>query len=1353
MIKEQKFGFKGMSKDIAKDKQSDKYFNAKNIRILATDQQSSFSVSNEHGNDLIFTIPVPVLNITETRIEYTVGDSLKTLPYNVTSSVFPRNQLEENYYGEAGPVQTSGTQIIIGTQDMRDSAIIVSTDDNGFDCFWELKNINSGDFELELKYMSNLELSKNNLIQILYNYENSIIEKIYFADGKNQLRFMNLRQSVDNGDSINLVDVNSAVIDSVSTIEMSSPEIQGVIDGGSHTSGMTQYAYSLYVLNGSQTTISPTSELVPIDKGDGLGGGEVNDNLGRSVLVNIPTVDNKFTHIKIYAIKYTSLNQVPELSLIADKEIDNFSNLQYFDDGSTIESISLAAFLFLGSSPIVPKHIASKDNRLFPINIKEVNFDINLDTRTYGHSQSGEAKVWENISVTTAGSLVGVETTLNTNTYSLPVKHDAINRNYDTYQFQKNGTTIGTEGKYVKVEIERSTLPYQESKNYRFLKDREIYRFSIAFYNNRGQVSVPKWLCDIKMPSGNLEDKYNKLKVTLKPEFYVWLNTASNFPTPGDKPVGYRIFRANRDLSDRTIVTQGMINPMIANKRWDKKETSLSARRDAANDISTSKMPSVTRMFETLSPFVGCKDYHELSWSSMTDSSFSQLGRGTDREVLKASSSKDWRAQSFQFNKLMQMFSPEAMFRDVQTNSSLKLRVVGLAEQNVSRNWTKETNKSNDSTNLDIKFNNGITTATPGWSAETYAGSANEAHDKSYFGPTNNDGRSMVSQMYRDFSGTFHPTVNNVSVDVYGSPESTEIGADFKTYNGDSSMRYSNHLLTFLQDDFNKSDDVNNDAEIQIIGASSNGPKCITFAEGSDDPTSDINLRKSIDEIYNLTGISERKGILVAEFVKHENEVYLGNIYGGNTYESKSINSYIGIGKYTKIDIDSVLIKSPGDTYVQFFNFTKLSKTDNENTSEQFSQVTEIVNYKVESSIDLKNRNDISIDDWDNRFQPKYEEFQQYNTVYSQQPTLVQETDPGFKFKKIQEYDTRIMSSKAKIPGENIDNWTDFLENEVQDLDGKHGPINAVINSNDEIYTFQDNGVAHISINPRVQTSGSDGVAVQLGTGGILHDYQYITTKSGCINKWGVVATQNGFYYIDLLNKAIVSYQGGIKGISDTEGFHQFFVNTLSYADLSKDNAVLNTGVSVGYNSVNNDVYFTFLQETNKMTICFNEGTGSFTSFYDYSPAWYINKGSKMITTNPNTTQVWEHFKGTRNSFYGVQYPSSITFNASPPGDRDCVFNNASYKMEMTSPLDEDLVNKTLTQVRLWNDYQDSGEVDLVLRKNIIRKFRHWKMSFPRNKGTRDRIRNPWTYVQFKLNNPDGNKMILHDMSIHYTEY
>tara|TARA_R110000772_G_scaffold62137_2_gene139643 strand:+ start:4975 stop:9045 length:4071 start_codon:yes stop_codon:yes gene_type:complete len=1356
MIKQQLLGYKGMSKDLAKNKQSDKYFDAKNIRILATDQQSSFSVTNEHGNSQIFTIPIPVFNITDTQIDYTVGSTTKSLEYATNTAVIPRCDLESNYYGSVGPVKVSGTQTIIGVKALRDSAIIVSTDNAGFDCFWELVNVNSGQFDLNLLYMNDLSLSTSNLVQIEYNYENSIIQKIYFVDGKNQIRSMNIRQSVSNGDSKNLIDVPSTSIDTVSTFDLSQPTINSVVSGGNHTAGMVQYAYGLYILNGSQTTISPLSELVSLDKGVGLGGGDVNENVGRAVIVNVPDIDTAFTHIRIYAIKYTSFNEEPEVSLIADKEIDNFSEFTYYDDGSQVESVGLAAFVFLGSDPIIPKHIATKDNRLFPINIKEGSFEFNLDTRCYGHSSGGTAVIWENVYLNTSNILAGNQLTVDGTFSNVPEKHDAINKDYNTYKYQANGTTLGAEGLYFKVEIDQTTLTDSQAADKQFLKDREIYRIGVELYNRRGQKSDPSWMCDLQMPEGNLSGNYNKLKVTLKPEFYVWLNDSSNFPTPDSKPIGYKVLRADRTATDKTILTQGLVNPMIANYQHRDKIVALAERKDAVNTNKSDKMPCPVRKFQTHWPFIKARDYAETSWSGDNDSTFGQLGRGNKSEGIKSPSSKDWRAQNFQHSRLMQMFSPEILFDPISIDSSYELYTVGLMTESYSANWSTETNPTSGVHDVEAKFLNGISPGTTGVTITAINSNPNYLMDNSFFGPTNSDNGIATHQVYREFKGTFYKATASDSTrrnELYGTPELTERGADFTTYNNDANVRYCNHYKSMLIDDWNRSDAVNKNCEVQILGLTSEGAKCVTFMQGPDDNSYPLANRKPIETIHSEAVTGQTNGVLLCEFVKDANAKYIGSIYGGMTYEAKSISSYIGIGTYNPILTNGVLISSPGDTFVNTFTFTKTAKTDLEETSQQYNRWCEIVSIKVETTVDLKNRNDLSLSEWDNKYQPKYEDYQQYNRVYSQQPTLVQNSETGFKSKKIQEFDTRIMASKEKIPGESVDSWTDFLQNEIMDLDGQYGPINAVTNAGDEIYCLQDSGVAHISINPRVQTTGADGVAIELGTGGILHDYQYVTTKSGCLNKWGVVATQNGFYYIDILNKGIIQFNGQIKGLSDQEGFHAEFNNAMIYNDLVLDNAVASYGVSTGYNSVNNDVYFSMKMSSGSFTIAYNEATGSFVSYYDYIPAWYINKGARMISTNPNNNQVWEHFKGKKNHFYGVHHPSTIQFNVSPQGGRDVVFNNASYKMEMTNSVGTDLPTVGLTRVRVYNDYQDSGTVTLTLRDNMFKKFRHWKVNLPRQAGSRDRMRNPWSFIEFTFDNTSGNNMVLHDMTIHYTEY
>jgi hypothetical protein len=93
MIKQHVSTPRGMSKDLSSDKQSDKYFDAKNIRILSTDQKSTFAVTNEAGNQHVFTIPTPTLDTLNTSINYTVNgldkysDVEKGVPIHVAGTL------------------------------------------------------------------------------------------------------------------------------------------------------------------------------------------------------------------------------------------------------------------------------------------------------------------------------------------------------------------------------------------------------------------------------------------------------------------------------------------------------------------------------------------------------------------------------------------------------------------------------------------------------------------------------------------------------------------------------------------------------------------------------------------------------------------------------------------------------------------------------------------------------------------------------------------------------------------------------------------------------------------------------------------------------------------------------------------------------------------------------------------------------------------------------------------------------------------------------------------------------------------------------------------------------------------
>lgn len=254
MIKGIPHGYRGMSQDPIEDKESfDLYFEGNNVRVITNDTQTQGGISNEKGTTLQITIPAPLIR-TNGVINY--GD--KILRFLL---------IEGNELLNSSIPRQSGLQKVIGKTLTKDGFILFSTDGKGFDCIWEVYEVLEGNYDYKLLYCRSLGFSEENPIQALYNYENELIQKVYWVDGENQLRFINIKQSIANGDTEELIDLNSSSINIVSDYRLSQIILDSISGGGTNTSGMVQYAYNLYKLNGSQTSISPISDLIALDKG------------------------------------------------------------------------------------------------------------------------------------------------------------------------------------------------------------------------------------------------------------------------------------------------------------------------------------------------------------------------------------------------------------------------------------------------------------------------------------------------------------------------------------------------------------------------------------------------------------------------------------------------------------------------------------------------------------------------------------------------------------------------------------------------------------------------------------------------------------------------------------------------------------------------------------------------------------------------------------------------------------------------------------------------------------------------------------------------------------------------------
>ena len=127
------------------------------------------------------------------------------------------------------------------------------------------------------------------------------------------------------------------------------------------------------------------------------------------------------------------------------------------------------------------------------------------------------------------------------------------------------------------------------------------------------------------------------------------------------------------------------------------------------------------------------------------------------------------------------------------------------------------------------------------------------------------------------------------------------------------------------------------------------------------------------------------------------------------------------------------------------------------------------------------------------------------------------------------------------------------------------------------------------------------------------------------------------------------------------------------------------------------------------------------------------------------------HDAGVRGEFYNKTFPSTIELLVNPKGDWTKVFNNIEYLTQASDSSGADLVNVTFDTLKVLNEYQNTGDITLVVDENVKRRMRTWRTQVPRD--GKARIRNPYVTMKFTYDNtPNNRRLIIHDILTHYMD-
>lgn len=374
------------------------------------------------------------------------------------------------------------------------------------------------------------------------------------------------------------------------------------------------------------------------------------------------------------------------------------------------------------------------------------------------------------------------------------------------------------------------------------------------------------------------------------------------------------------------------------------------------------------------------------------------------------------------------------------------------------------------------------------------------------------------------------------------------------------------------------------------------------------------------------------------------------------------------------------------------------------------------------------------------------------NTVYSQPNDYTASYVTDEKFDDAT-HPTLYMWSLSKQSLADIDTWTAINLNSSLKLDGDKGELTKIKRWNNQLLAFQEKGLAVINFNQQTTISTSEGVPVEIANSGKVTGHYYISSTQGCLNKWSIVDSPYGLYFIDGYNKSINVFNSeGIKSLSTVNLFQDWTVENEKGIVWNPTN---NGGFKSFYDPIHKEVYFA----NDKTALCYNELLGQFTSFYDY------DKLNSLLPLNGTIYGIREGelhkmFEGLDYcNLFGKSVKYSMTYKVSKDTFVDKTWTNLEYRADIydkgnLSDKNSSIINDTFDTLEVWNEYQ-KGSTNLKGNKypNARCKFRVWRVDIPRDSiFRRDRIRNPWIMLKLEKTKDTNKRMEFHDLIVKYLQ-
>jgi hypothetical protein len=466
--------FQGMRRDNHPIRQESKFlWEAHNIRFTARDDNTLLSMTNERGTKLIdVTIQGQYIG------HCVLGEYLVVFTRYVNSDNTKTNHIYR----------------------------VSKVDDT-----WNSTKIYDGELNMEPTHPA----------QTLGIYEGELVQKVYWVDGINQPRSINIvaDKLLEKNLSTDMKEIYpEGCFDFTQELQLEEEvTVTREEGGGSFSPGTVQYAFSYYNRYGQESNLFYTTEL--FNTSFVTRGGSPEDVVANTFHIKVDNLETDFQYLRIYSIHRTSLDATPTVKIVTDIEITGTDNsVTYIDTGLTGTDIDPTKMLYIGGESIIAGTIAEKDNTLFLGNIELKR-------------------------------------------QAIP---DEIKETLERY-VNSNNIKIGTRTIELK-SIDDSDAVYEYNNqlvagNTASFKIGDKYRLGVQFQHKSGKWSEPCWLGDYTIPRDNKPQRSGDNIVVPSMSFNIDSSTVTALENLGYKKA--RSLVVLPTIYDRMVLAQGILCPTV----------------------------------------------------------------------------------------------------------------------------------------------------------------------------------------------------------------------------------------------------------------------------------------------------------------------------------------------------------------------------------------------------------------------------------------------------------------------------------------------------------------------------------------------------------------------------------------------------------------------------------------------------------------------------------------------------------------------------------------------------------------------------------------------------------------------